>query len=242
MAKVVKIKSELNRKKNRIWWHSIFSLFFSILFLGIGFAIFSSIRVLSVILLIFSFILFGIYSRKNKEYNILKSGVQGEKQTCDLLRKLPKNFTIITNPVISYKGKENELDTVVIGENGVFIIESKNYRGVVCGKTSEQVWKQIKKGKNSSTYEKEVKNPVRQSDNQRRKMREILNEANINADVFPVLYFVDDNVKLKITDDAKLDIKIINNENTLIEYIINAKSRCKISSSERARIIKFLKN
>ena len=87
-----------------------------------------------------------------------------------------------------------------------------------------------------------MKNPVRQSDNQRRKMREILNEANINADVFPVLYFVDDNVKLKITDDAKLDIKIINNENTLIEYIINAKSRYKISSSERAKIIKFLKN
>lgn len=242
MAKVIKIKSELNTKKNKTWWHSAFALFFSILFLGIGFAVFSRVKPVSIILFILSFILFGIYSRKNKEYNILKSGVQGEKETCNILRDLPKNYTIITNPVIHYKGKENELDTVVIGENGIFIIESKNYRGTVCGKTSEQMWKQIKKGKNHETYEKEVKNPVKQSDIQRRKMSEMLTRTGVNADVVSILYFVDSRTKLKISDDANLGITIINNENDLIDYITNTKTKRKISSTDRAKIIKILKN
>ena len=82
------------------------------------------------------------------------------------------------------------------------------------------MWKQIKKGQNHETYEKEVKNPVKQSYIQRRKMSEMLTRTGVNADVVSILYFVDSRTKLKISDDANLGITIINNENDLIDLLI----------------------
>ena len=45
-------------------------------------------------------------------YDILNAGVKGEQQTYEVLKKLPKEFTVITNPVLHNRGSVNELDFV----------------------------------------------------------------------------------------------------------------------------------
>lgn len=248
MAKLVRIKSELKTNKNKAFWNMAFALFFTFVFFGVGVGMLFAIS-LGKSTLHFAFpcmfmglalVLLALFVIAKHNYDILNAGVKGEQQTCEILKQLPKDFTVITNPVIHNRGSVNELDFVVIGTKGVFVIESKNYRGIIKGNTSSQTWKQIKHGKNK-TYEKEVKNPAKQVYRQGRRMNEMFIDFGISADVFPILYFVDDRSELKITDDAELGVAIINNEYDLLDFITNAKGKHIVDSGERSEIIRFFK-
>lgn len=248
MAKTVRIKSELKTNKNKAFWNMAFAIFFTLTFFCVGvgllFAVLlgkSDLHIAFPSLFIgLSLVLLVLYIVAKHNFDILNAGVKGEQKTYEILKKLPKEYTVITNPVIYNRGSVNELDFVVIGTNGVFVVETKNYRGIITGKTSEQNWKQIKHGKNK-TYEKEVKNPAKQVYRQGRRMKEMFIDFGISADTFPILYFVDDRSELKITDDADLNIAIINNENDLLDYITKSKGKHIVDSSERAEIIRFFK-
>lgn len=248
MAKTVRIKSELKSNKNKAFWHTAFALFFTFIFASVGVVMLYAILIENLTLhiafpcmfLALSLVLYYVYITKKKEYEVLNSGVKGEQQTFEILKKLPKDFTVITNPVLHNRGSVNELDFVVIGTNGVFVVETKNYRGIITGNTSAQNWKQIKHGKNK-TYEKEVKNPAKQSYRQGRRMHEMFIDFGISADVFPILYFVDNRSELRITDDAEINVAIINSENDLLDYITKSKGKHIVDESESAEIIRFFK-
>lgn len=249
MPKVVRIKSQLKQEKNKSFLSVALSLVFSILFAGLGLGMLVAILlkkstlhisfpVIFIVLGLVGFVVFVIFKKK---YSILQSGVRGEETTLKILRKLPKEYTVLTNPVILNRGITMELDFVVICKNGVFIVESKNYRGIVSGKTSKTYWKQIKHGKNNKVYEKEVSNPAKQSFRQKRRLEELFRDLKITATIYPVLYFVDNRTELKIQDDANLNVAIINNEESLLEFIQNTKGREKVSSEELAKIIRQFK-
>lgn len=248
MAKIVRIKSELKTNKNKTFLYMTSALFFTLVFAGVGFGVLFAILLqksnlhlafpgmfigIAVILLV-------VFLVERHYYNILNAGVKGEQKTYEILKKLPKEYTVITNPVIHNRGSVNELDFVIIGTNGVFVVETKNYRGIVTGNTSAQTWKQIKHGKNK-TYEKEVKNPANQSYRQGRRMHEMFIDFGISADVFPILYFVDSRSELKITDDAEINVEIINSENDLLDFIMKSKGKHIVDESERSEIIRFFK-
>lgn len=249
MAKVVKIKSQLKSNKNKAWLYTAFAIFFEFLFLGLGLGLLIAVLlkkmtlpiIFPILLLAVALILFIISIAARKRFSILRSGVDGEKAVLEILKKLPRDYTVITNPVIHNRGAVNELDFAVIGKNGVFIVEAKNYRGIISGKTSAQTWKQIKHGKNDKVYEKEVKNPVKQAHRQGRRMLEVFSDCDITADVYPIVYFVDSKSELKITDDAETRVAVINKEKKLLDYIVNSEGRNTVSSSELTKIIRFFK-
>ena len=56
---------------------------------------------------------------------VLKSGIDGERQAAAALRALPYVYHVLVNPVFRVRGKVMELDAVVVGKNGVFIVETK---------------------------------------------------------------------------------------------------------------------
>ncbi len=249
MPKVVKIKSQLKQEKNKSFLSVVLSLFLALAFAGLGLGILVAILLkkstlhisIPVIFIVLAFVGFVAFIVFKKKYDILQSGVHGEETTLKILRKLPKEFTVLTNPVILNRGVTMELDFVVVSKNGVFIVESKNYRGIVSGKTSKTYWKQIKHGKNNKTYEKEVPNPAKQSFRQKRRLEELFRDLKITANIYPVLYFVDSRTELKIQDDANFNVAIINNEDSLLDFIENTKGREKVSSDELAKIIRQFK-
>ena len=248
MAKAVRIKSELKTNKNKAFRQTAFAFFFMLLFLVAGIVTFFAVLLKKMTLHIafpcmfigISLILLVLYFVSKRNYKILNAGVRGENKTYDVLKKLPKDYTVITNPVIHHRGFENELDFVVVGAKGVFIVESKNYSGIIIGKTSDNTWKQIKHSKDK-VHEKEVKNPSKQASRQGGRMRELFADFDISAEVFSILYFVDNRSELKITDDAEIGVRIINNENDLIDYILKTEGKYKIDDSERTKIIRCFK-
>lgn len=69
---------------------------------------------------------------------------------------------LFTNVEISYDGKRTELDNVVVNSCGVFIIEVKNYKGRLYGAEDDYEWQKFKDDGYGNTFEKNVKNPIKQ--------------------------------------------------------------------------------
>ena len=62
-----------------------------------------------------------------KERESLRKGAAGEKSVAHTLNKLPDEFRV-ANDVATPSGN---LDHVVIGPTGVFVIETKDWRGIM---------------------------------------------------------------------------------------------------------------
>lgn len=245
VAKTVKVKSELKEEKRSAFCMTVLFLILSLICVAIscylliferqipwsGGAAFAGLG----IIFFFAFLI------KRKKYMILRSGVNGEKEVYNILKKLPNGFTVISNPVIENRGKYNELDFAVIGKDALFIIEAKNYRGTLKGKVSDRELTQIKFGSGGKTYEKTVKNPISQSDMQCKRMKTLLYDMKISYTVFPILFFADENIKLDIVKDKPFDCKIIKGENELLQYIQASHGKTKTNISCTKKLIEVLK-
>ena len=90
-------------------------------------------------------------------------GRYGETIASNIIRQvLREDDYLFTNVSISYEGKPTELDNVVVNKYGVFIIEVKNYTGFIVGDEDDYEWQKYKKTDAGNTYEKTVKNPIKQ--------------------------------------------------------------------------------
>ena len=64
------------------------------------------------------------------------------------------NYKMILN------GKSTQIDHIVVNKNGVFVIETKNYAGIIYGDEKDHKWLQVPAGGN---VENEFYNPVKQN-------------------------------------------------------------------------------
>lgn len=92
-----------------------------------------------------------------------RAGRYGEKVATDLIRSvLHEDDRLFTNVNIEYNGKPTELDNVIVNSYGVFIIEVKNYKGRLYGNIDDYEWEKYKDDGYGNTFEKKVKNPIKQ--------------------------------------------------------------------------------
>ena len=93
----------------------------------------------------------------------VRAGRQGEKRATEIIKRvLYEDDILLTNICIVCKGKETELDNVIINRKGVFIIEVKNYSGELVGEEDDYEWTKYKVSRGGNTYIKQVRNPIKQ--------------------------------------------------------------------------------
>lgn len=125
--------------------------------------------ILSIISVIFSFISFFLFlipvtlimlfaaAKFSKRWMIYRSGLKGEKRTLECLKELPGEYTVFTNVKVH---EHMEVDAVVAGPNGVFVIETKNYKGRLAGREQNRMWLLHKTGRRGGEYTRQVPNPL----------------------------------------------------------------------------------
>lgn len=101
------------------------------------------------------------------EYNIepgnRRAGRRGEAAATNAIKSVLRDGDLLfTNVEISFEGKPAKLDNVVVNNLGVFIIEVKNYKGRLYGNEDDYEWKKYKDDGYGNTFEKDVKNPIKQ--------------------------------------------------------------------------------
>lgn len=123
---------------------------------------------------------------------ILKFGLQGEKEAFDLLSKLPRQYKVLSDVHLKDGNKSSQIDFVIIGPNGIFIMESKHIKGILNGREDDKYLQKVKIGKNGDKYVKRMYNPIRQISGHKKGMDIFLRKKGYNYWAFPILYFSND--------------------------------------------------
>lgn len=184
-------------------------------------------------------IIFGVPSSiMFNKYRILKTGLNGENDTINTLKSLDESYSVFKNIHITIDGKETEIDNVVVGNNGVFIIEVKNHNGTIEGDGNEDIWIQHKVGRSGGRYTNKIKNPIKQVKYQTFMLSKFLKVNNINVWIEHMVYFSNKKVKNKTYNVERVFFE----SSDLLNYIKNYTPRKSLNQNEISNIINVLKN
>ncbi len=149
---------------------------------------------MEILVLISILILIKSYESKIKRY-------VGEKLVSKRLSKLNKRkYKVINNVLLKASKGTTQIDHIVISQYGVFVIETKNYKGIITGNEYDDNWNQI-----LFNNKEALRNPIKQ------------NNGHIKAlkDVIPTLRYKKINSIILFTKRSKLKV---NTETTVIYY------------------------
>ena len=136
-----------------------------------------------------------------KSYKSKVKGYIGEKLVSSRLSKLNKRkYKVINNFLLKTLRGTTQIDHIVISRYGVFVIETKNYKGIITGNEYDESWNQI------LFNNKEVlRNPIKQ------------NNGHIKAlkDAIPTLKYKKIKSIIVFTKRSKLKV---NTETVVIYY------------------------
>ena len=113
---------------------------------------------------------------------IKTAGDRGEEEALWQIRRVLHNDdTLLTNVELSFEGMCTELDAVIVNTYGVFIIEVKNYSGVLKGGEDDFEWTKIKTTPGGQKFIINVKNPLKQVKRQTYILAKYLERAGISV-------------------------------------------------------------
>lgn len=127
-----------------------------------------------------------------------QKGKRGEKRVATILSQLPEEYIILNDLIIQTEKGTTQIDHTIVSKYGVFVIETKNYRGEIYGDDSRKKWTQIiatnvtyaKRWWQTYTYitKNQFYNPVKQSFGHVYKIKELLSAYPL-LKVIPIVVF-----------------------------------------------------
>ena len=182
-----------------------------------------------------------------KQAAVLSAGVEGENATKRLVRHLPGAYTAISNVRITFEGNTSELDMVVVGPTGVFVIETKNYTGQITGNAADGTWKRVKRTEGGRAYASTMYSPIKQVSTHAYRLSKFLKQNKLFVWVQGAVYFSDPSVSLKLSGNLKkipvfhAETKETYKTSKLLLYIRGFKMQKRLSPKTVDRIVKLLK-
>lgn len=99
-------------------------------------------------------------------------GALGEMRVAHILKKLPEeSYTVINNLLIQNHGHTSQIDHIVISVYGIFVIETKTYKGWIYGGEKSEYWTQ-----NIYGNKYQLRNPIHQNYGHIKALKNILHE------------------------------------------------------------------
>ena len=226
MAHIITKSKALYRKYLRYKILSIVIFFISIIFL-ITFIVSLSKRN-SVVLFasvtggMIAIIIFTVTFRRS---NSLSAGIAGENKAYRVLSELDDSYYVFRNLIVEYEDKKSEIDIVVIGPTGVFVVETKNIKGRISGDYSNKTWLQRKNHREKAGFSREFYNPIKQVSTHTYRLAKYFRNYGFYVDIRSIVYFSNSETRLYVTN-RKENIPIFsegqNGSDKLISYIKNS--------------------
>lgn len=123
----------------------------------------------------------------------LKYGIKGERDTAALIERLPDGYYGIQNATVSFEGKQSEIDMIVVGPSGVFIVESKSRNGQITGDYDARYWTQHKVGRGGTPYSSDFYSPVKQVGTHVYRLAHFLRSRGMGVNIEGAVYMSSDN-------------------------------------------------
>lgn len=174
-----------------------------------------------------------------RRYNVLNSGVRGEKQLFRTVKKLHGYNIVFHNLPVRYKRGRSELDLLIISHSGVIIIEVKNHSGTISGGWRSDKWTQRKYYRDGKTSQAEMDNPIKQMRRQRDIVKSILFAAGEDVWIDTVLYFSSPNARLRLS--LRENDYVCTSSRELLHFLENYSSGTILSKTHMDKIADILK-
>ena len=170
------------------------------------------------IFIVINFILTIIYYKK---INIKIYGIKAEYKVYKKLKIIRKQgYKVFQNINLKNNDFKAQLDFIIIGVTGIFIVEVKNLRGNIIGKFDDKYLMKTKKSKAGNEYSKKVYNPIKQVSTHVYKLSTILKENGVNKWIKGIVLFSNKDLSLNI-EMGDNTVNIFENVDELIRYILN---------------------
>ena len=131
------------------------------------------------------------------------SGFFGEFWTKKELNKLPSNeYTILNNIMLKTNKSTHQIDHIVISKFGIFVVETKNYSGLIVGNKYKDRWIQYL-GKRKYY----INNPIHQNYGHIKALEKILN---LDDTKFISVICILNQAKIKVNDESVVQLNNIN--------------------------------
>ena len=119
------------------------------------------------------------------------------------LKKLPKDKYIILNDIMIKSSKgTHQIDHIIISKYGIFVVEMKNYYGLITGEEHQNKWTQHL-GKNKYYFN----NPIHQNYGHIKALQELLN---LSEDKFISIICISNQASLKIKSKNVTQLDFVN--------------------------------
>ncbi len=164
------------------------------------------------------------------------SGVAGEGIVTRELEKLNDSYYLINGVVIP--PNRGDTDHIIIGSNGIFIIESKNYGGEIdCDGDS---WSRYKTSRRGKKYDLSIGSPSRQVKRNAKVLKdfilkhekEIFKRKTPHIWIHSLLVFTNKNVKVHIKNPTVDVLKV----SEIINHILRKTSKFRLTKEESSRM------
>lgn len=147
-------------------------------------------------------------------------GKFGEKRVARKLDWLPKEYITLNDILLPTNYGTTQIDHIVISPYGIFVIETKNYKGWIFGHENSEEWKQSLLGKKRfwgwSSEQHKLRNPIRQNAAHARAVKAILKEMG-DFTIIPIVVF-SNSAELKITTPNHIVINWCNLRSAIKSY------------------------
>ena len=111
-------------------------------------------------------------------------GKRGEKQVAALLALLPKNDYKVINDLLIKSGEHStQIDHVVVSIYGLFVIETKYYKGWIYGGANSEYWTQ-----NIYGHKYNLRNPLWQNEGHVKAIRRLIGNSG-NVPIYSIVAF-----------------------------------------------------
>ena len=180
---------------------------------------------LSLIILVLGAGLFFYGYNQGKSWN---KGIKGESIVAEYLNQLPKDYFIFND--VKFPGSYGNLDHVVIGPSGIYVIETKNFKGFFVIRDKEWFYKSGK------TIERARSQPGKQVINNAMSLRKFLINKGINMDgvwVSSIVTLLDKNFKI----ERKPKNYNVLFPSTIPEFILNSNRKVDINVLKGAAML-----
>ena len=125
----------------------------------------------------------------------------GEIRVAHKLDWLPKEYVVLNDLMLPTQYGTTQIDHVVVSPYGIFVIETKNYKGWIFGHENSEDWTQSLLGKKRawgwSSEQHKFRNPIRQNQAHIRAIKSLLAELG-DFQIIPIVAF-SNSADLKVT-------------------------------------------
>lgn len=147
-------------------------------------------------------------------------GKFGEKRVARKLDWLSKEYITLNDILLPTSYGTTQIDHIVVSPYGIFVIETKNYKGWIFGHENSEEWKQSLLGKKRfwgwSSEQHKLRNPIRQNAAHARAVKAILKEVG-DYPIIPIVVFAD-SAELNITTPNHIVINWCNLRSAIKSY------------------------